>query len=176
MPAKIGRPSKIQQTVVSVDPQTGAETEILISEAIVRALRAGAYLEDAAEAAGVAKSTVYSWLSRGEEHVDGERIPKAEQPFVDFLLAVEKARAQAVVFNLAMIRRAATGGTWQAAAWWLERTRPQQYGRRVGVEHSGGVAYRPAPVDLSKLTDEEAEELEALLAKAQDSTDEAASP
>jgi len=46
------------------------------------------------------------------------------------------------VLSLAVIRSAAAKGTWQAAAWYLERTMPQKYGRfqRLAIE---------APVALS---------------------------
>jgi len=41
------------------------------SERILRAMRAGNYLEAAARSAGVHPSTVYRWLERGERDADG---------------------------------------------------------------------------------------------------------
>lgn len=107
------------------------------SEAIVRALQAGAFLKDAAQAAGIAESTVHAWLARGQQWVNpesGERlanVPKGDMPYLEFVESVEKSRAEAVIFNLAIIRQAAARGHWQAAAWYLERTRPDEYGRRT---------------------------------------------
>jgi hypothetical protein len=47
---------------------------------------------------------------------------------VAFLAAVKKAQADAVAANVQLIQIAAREGTWQAAAWWLERRHPDQYG------------------------------------------------
>lgn len=126
----MARPSKLSQKITVVDEQ-GRKQEAPTSEVIVRALRVGAYVEDAAQSAGVAVATVYNWLARGEEHRDSNgKTPAREKPYVEFLEAVEKARADAVVANLALVRKAAQRGSWQAAAWWLERTRPDKFGRR----------------------------------------------
>ena len=162
----MARPTKLTQSITAIDPETGQEVEITVGEAIVQALKMGAYVEDAAEAAGVADSTVFSWIARGQEHDGAEKIPERERPYVEFSVAVERARAGSVVFNLSLIRRAALEGTWTAAAWWLERTRPEQFGRRiVEARHSGSVA-RPEGLDLSTLSDDEVDRLEELMAKA----------
>lgn len=202
----MGRPSKIDQVIHERDPRTDEVHEITVGDAIVRALRSGAYVEDAAEAAGVSKQTVYNWLARGDgasppelpelgeldkgslvelaaglgvrqpaklsapklrERIEAAATPsEADRRYVDFFDEVEKARAGAVVFNLALIRRAAQDGNWQAAAWWLERTRPRQFGRRQVLEHEGGVAFKPQSVDLSALSDDELDEYERLTEKA----------
>lgn len=98
---------------------------------ILDALRAGNYLETAAAAAGVHRDTLNEWRHK----------------FPDFSDAVEKARAEAEVGHVGVIRRAAVE-TWQAAAWWLERSFPERWGRRDRhqVEHSGEVG-----ITLAKL-------------------------
>jgi hypothetical protein len=169
----VARPSKINQQIDVAPAEEGQKPEkITVAEAIVQALRAGAYIEDAAESAGVAESTVYAWIARGQEHAYDltkglASVPKAERPYVEFAEAVEKARASAVVYNLALIRQAAAAGNWKAAAWWLERTRPGQYGRQLRVD--ANVKGKPSSglesVDLSVLEDDEVEELERLTAK-----------
>lgn len=93
-------------------------------EDIVKALRAGNSRRDSALYAGISEQTFYSWMSRGR---DGEPL------YVEFLEAVEKAEAQSVVRNVAIIQRAAEE-TWQAAAWWLERKRPDDWGRRQRMD------------------------------------------
>ena len=87
---------------------------------VVKALRAGNSRRDSALYAGISEQTFYSWMSRGRE---GEAL------YEEFLEAVEKAEAHSVVRNVAIIQRAADE-TWQAAAWWLERKRPDEWGRR----------------------------------------------
>lgn len=86
---------------------------------LCEALRAGNTRAAAAEYAGIGTSTLYRWLDRGEAQQRGA--------YRDFWDAVKKAEADAEVRNVALIQRAANGGTWQAAAWWLERRRPSQW-------------------------------------------------
>ncbi len=93
-------------------------------EDIVKALKAGNSRRDSALYAGIAESTFYGWMERG----------RAGEPlYMEFLEAVEKAEAQSVVRNVAIIQRAAEE-TWQAAAWWLERKRPDDWGRRQRMD------------------------------------------
>ena len=186
--AKTGRPPKLLEIVTIQREKTHhnedgshsiewEEKQVTVAEAIVIALHVGAYLQDAAEGAGVSESAIHKWIARGKEHRpdDGtnetaeERmaaVPEKERIYVNFVEAVEKARAESVLFNLSAIRVAARTGSWQAAAWWLERTRPKQFGRRQAVELSGEVKTPVGAPDLSKLSLDEARELQALLEKA----------
>ena len=88
---------------------------------IVTYIQAGCYVETAAAAAGICKDTFYDWLKRGAT---------GQEPFKGFSDAVEKAAAEAEVRDLAVVDKAARGGTWQAAAWKLERRNPKAWGRR----------------------------------------------
>lgn len=110
-------------------------------KAILQALNAGNYVEHALEYAGVGKRTYYDWLDRGkaeaERLANGETPNPVESTYVAIYEEVSKARAAAVVRNIALIQQAANAGTWQAAAWWLERTMPQKFGRRLAAEVSG---------------------------------------
>jgi transposase len=102
--------------------------------AIIDSLRAGNYLETAAAGAGVHRDTLNEWRKQ----------------FPDFSDAVEKARAEAEEQHVAVIRAAARD-SWQAAAWWLERSYPHRWGRRDRVYQSvvGSVeiklAFDPTP-------------------------------
>lgn len=53
---------------------------------------------------------------------------------VAFREAVETAEAEAEASYLTAIARAVNAGTWQAAAWWLERRRHEDYAQRTKVE------------------------------------------
>jgi hypothetical protein len=108
---------------------------------LVEALKAGNYIEHACDYSGIGKSTVYRWVDRGQnehERIEAGGEPDAEESkYLQLWEAIKTARAQAFVRNVALIQQAANQGTWQAAAWWLERTAPQQYGRRLSAEVTG---------------------------------------
>jgi len=136
---------------------TGRPTKLSkeISDAIVENLRLGNYIEHASAAVGINKSTLYAWLDRGrkeQERIDAGVEPNSdEQMFVEFSNAVEKAKAEAVSRNVAIIQKSAHHGTWQAAAWWLERTQQQVFGRKQQLEHTGPEG---SPIKLEVSTQE----------------------
>jgi hypothetical protein len=105
---------------------------------IIQALQGGNYIETACLYAGLAPSTVYRWVDRGnaerQRQADGHAPDPVESQYIELCESVEKARAQAVVANVTIIQQAARTGTWQAAAWWLERSMPNQFGRRIQAE------------------------------------------
>lgn len=144
-----GRPPKIAQRIDPTNPQSQT-----YGDRVITALEAGSFFDDACAFAGVSKSAGYEWLARGraaratqEDKGDQHELPGNERLFLEFADAVEKARAGAVITNLAIIRTAAQKGSWQAAAWWLERTAPEKYGR----------FQRPA-ADAEEITTEQARE------------------
>lgn len=106
-PRKIGRPTKFTPEV---------------RERILIAIRAGNYIDTAAQSAGISKDTFYSWMTKGET-------PGAPKEYSDFTDAVKKARAEAEVNAVAIIQQAANRGNWRAAAWYLEKSFPDRYGR-----------------------------------------------
>jgi hypothetical protein len=112
-----------------------------VHETIVNAVRIGAYLDDAASLAGISRGTLFRWLAEGRDANDksdaGEEITDRETLCRDFCDAVEKARADAMLRNIGVIQTAAQNGTWQAAAWYLERTNPKKWGRHDTVEVTG---------------------------------------
>lgn len=85
---------------------------------ILDALRAGSTRKTACAHAAVEQHTFQRWVLR----------------FAHFAQAVEKAEADAQLRHEAVIAKAAQDGTWQASAWWLERRRPEDYGRRERLE------------------------------------------
>jgi transposase len=121
-----------------------------IQTAVIDALSAGNYLETAAQYAGIHPATLFRWLDRGRAALESEDDNHPDKTYGEFCEAVEKARAQSEVRAVALIRKAAMDGTWQAAAWFLERSHPHKWGRqgRVEVTGKGG---GPVEVDVSAL-------------------------
>jgi hypothetical protein len=122
-------------------------------ERILEAIKAGNYNETAAKYAGIAVSTFYGWMERGRRERDriaalGGEPDAKEVTFLDFMEAVEKAEAESEVRDVAIIARAAATGTWQAAAWRLERKHPRKYGRFDRSEVSGPEG-GPVRIDVS---------------------------
>lgn len=101
-----------------------------VEKAILDALAAGASIRSACGAAGIGTTTFYRWLSQAE----GADAPEHFRAFRD---ASTRARSQARVAYAAVIRRAANEGDWRAAAWFLERSEPEEWAQRQKLEHSG---------------------------------------
>lgn len=125
---------------------------------IVSAVRAGSYLDDAAALAGVSRHALFEWLAKGRQAQEkantGHDLTDRETLYADFTDAVETARAEAQLRNVAIIQKAANEGTWQAAAWFLERTNPRKWGRFETVE-VGVAEDRPVEVsDIASLLDQ----------------------
>lgn len=140
---------------------TGRPTSLTpeVEDRIVTAIRGGSYIDDAASFAGVSDRTVYNWLARGKDALyqqeSGQDIPDSEHLYLQFLQSVQRARSEAVLRNLALIQTAAQNGSWQAAAWYLERTNPRKWGRHETVELEG--IDRDTPIrqsDVAALLDE----------------------
>lgn len=101
---------------------------------ILAHLRAGNYLETAAQAAGVDKTTLYDWLKKGAA---------GRAPYATFSHAVVDAQAQAEARDL---QRMDDHGrlNWQAVAWRLERRHPDRWARRerLDVQHDGALTLK----------------------------------
>ena len=83
--------------------------------AILNALRVGNTRRASAAAAGISHETFYQWMN--------------DLTFSD---AVVKAEADAELRFLGQVATAAKV-SWQAAAWWLERRKHEDYRRMDGV-------------------------------------------
>ena len=126
-----------------------------VRERIVESIRAGAYAEQAARAAGIAPSTYCDWLRRGEA---------GEPTFSEFSEALRAGEAEAEIAAVATIREAAQAGDWRAAAHYLERRHPERWGRRGQPQVE--------PVEEAAKTKEEFDaEVDRLVAAFQDEAD-----
>ena len=132
-----------------------------VQERIVQALRAGNYADAAVRSAGIATSTFYRWLERGEDETTGI--------YREFRDAVRLAEAEAEVHAVAVIRRAMPDD-WRAAMTYLERRHPDRWRRRQTTEVTGvdgGPAGTGAPqIDLTTLSEEDLKALEEIYARA----------
>lgn len=97
-----------------------------IQESIVKLLEAGNFIETTCEALRLGRRTFNDWMDRGARDADDE----VESEHREFYEAVQQARARAESTAVAVIFQAMPDH-WQAAAWYLERTRPKKWARKV---------------------------------------------
>jgi hypothetical protein len=104
---------------------------------LIQALNAGNTRRAACDYSGVSEDSFARWLAR----------------YADFADAVTKAEADAEVRNVAIIQQAASK-SWQAAAWWLERRRHDDWRSRQEVQQAGEmtvkVVYASPDADLAE--------------------------
>ncbi len=149
-----------------------------IHKAIVLEITEGQYAKNAAALSGVSESAFYGWIRRGEAEVErldagltdeqrveaGAPAAKDEARYVQFLVSVKGAEAQAERDSVRAVRRAAND-SWQAAAWYLERKFKDRWGRSADVTLAGPGG---GPVEVRTVSDEDlaraAAELAALVA------------
>lgn len=94
-----------------------------VQERIINAVRAGLRYKEAAQVAGIDESTFYNWKKRGAQAKSGL--------YFEFYQALKRAEAEGEFALIARIQQEASNGTWQAAAWILERRHPERWGRRM---------------------------------------------
>jgi hypothetical protein len=104
-----------------------------LQTALIKALSSGAFIEAACEYVGIAPATYYSWIAKANAE-------NAEPEYVEFMEAVKGARAAVTLRMAGRVLEAADDGSWQAGAWWLERSFPDQYGRRTNLAGPNGGA------------------------------------
>lgn len=106
-------------------------------ETIVDLLRRGNYLSSAARYTGLSPFTLNEWKNKGRALLESDKeLDPTEQLYVRFYQEVEKARSEAEIRAVEVIRNAMPSN-WQAAAWYLERTNNPEWGRTVKTEVSG---------------------------------------
>jgi hypothetical protein len=114
-----------------------------VTERLTSVLAQGNYVETACAYAGISKAAFYYWLAEAQK-------PNARKKYLEFLDAIEKARAVAEMRNLQVVQQAGQGKPgnsetgekgiepdWRASAWFLERAYPKKWGRHERVELSG---------------------------------------
>ena len=104
-----------------------------VAKAILGAIELGVPFRHAVAYGGISESTFGRWRKQ----------------YADFDDAIKAAEARAVMGRLGRIRRA-EDESWQAAAWWLERRYPQEFGRTVQDVNVGGQPDNPVPIVIVK--------------------------
>jgi hypothetical protein len=107
----------------------GRKSRLKEGETLIRlcsALEAGNTYENACAMAGIGRTTFYRWMN------EAKNCPLDHQLW-DFRNTVKKACAVAENRSVVLIQKAAAHD-WRAAAWWLERRNPEEYGRRKVIE------------------------------------------
>ncbi|KKM14961.1 hypothetical protein LCGC14_1700850 [marine sediment metagenome] len=89
-----------------------------LQDVIVKYVKEGNYDMVAAQAAGITRATFYRWIREGKK--------KQEGIYYDFYRAIEQAKSLGEASLLQTIKLASRRA-WTAAAWILERSRPERY-------------------------------------------------
>jgi transposase len=136
-----------------------------LQRTIVEALRAGNYRETTAAFAGIAVSTLYHWLERGEaERADEddariaaeaeghEYVLPEDRPFAEFSEACTRAEAEAEVHAVATLRKHMSQdaeGDWRAAVEYLRRRYTRRWSATERLEVEGDhTVHGGVPVEI----------------------------
>ncbi|MHC4137370.1 MAG: hypothetical protein ACYS0K_20665 [Planctomycetota bacterium] len=105
-------------------PEPGRRTKLTpaAQERVVSALLLGNSRATAAKFAGIDRATLRRWMARGAE--------EKESIYAELRAAVLEAESRAKVTAMGCIMKAMREGDWRAAAWWLERKWPAEFGAK----------------------------------------------
>lgn len=106
-----------------------------VRAALIKALRAGMTRTEAAACAGVSYDSLKRWHDANPDFAD----------------ALRRADAEAVMEAVEAIQHA-SWRQWRAAAWWLERRYPQEWGKQRLTADDIGTATRAHGSGLPKPT------------------------
>ncbi len=127
--APLGRPTKM-------DPDTRKKLNT--------ALQIGLSQKKAAIYAGIGETTFYRWQKKAvdidqECQGDPDNIKDvADLELWEFWESIKKAKVDGEINHLGNITNAANNGVWQASAWFLERSNPNDWSRREKDDETTG--------------------------------------
>ena len=128
---------------------------------LLEALRHGDFIDDACAYSGISEDTFYRWMREGRElqrRLDaGETLTEEETEIRKMSETIKEAELVGQHAALAVIQRAANAGTWQAAAWFLER-RNKKWSNRTELTGANG-----APISVTTTREELTERMLELL-------------
>lgn len=125
MAEKKNVPAQVKKTIPPRQNKYNKERH----EIIVEALRKGNSKRNAFRLAGISPDTGHEWVKFGRDFPD--KYPEYVQLGED----IEQALAEYESSRVSLVTTAADTGSWQAAAWWLERRNPDEWGRHDRVKH-----------------------------------------
>ena len=137
-----------------------------IHREVVDLVREGNYLDTAAAHVGISRGTIHAWIRRGrrlQEGPDWTQYGAEDRAFLDFSIAIRRAKAESEAGDLGAIRASVDRNgfpDWRARAWILERKNPERWGRRdtIAVGRAPDTVGRD-DLDVSKLDDRQLDAL-----------------
>lgn len=119
-------------------------------EKLIEALRKGHYVDEACEYARIGRTTYYRWISEAEaldeKRERGETLTPREEEKRHRRDTLKEAEVVGQNLALDKIHEAIDSGTWQAAAWFLER-RNKKWSNRTEVTGRDGGPVETVSVD-----------------------------
>jgi len=177
----MARPSKIDQVVRHRDNGTPVTAGEQVIERIQLGLDLQSAADSAGISRATLHNWRLPGARHRAAAATGKKLTPAQRRLAEFLDALERAEAEAEADRLAIISRSAQGGAvvtkttvkrdaagnvvertevtetlrpeWTAAAWWLERRKPQKYARRVEVTGAEGQPLVPQDEQARNLAD-----------------------
>jgi len=118
---ELGRPSKLDENTI---------------KRLNTALKIGLSQKKSALFSGISETTFYRWQRRFNDideacGGDPDNIKNAEDlELWEFWQSLKKAKVEGEINHLGVITKAAENGVWQASAWFMERSNPEEWGKR----------------------------------------------
>lgn len=137
-PKPLGRPTKLNEDM---------------AVAIIALLSRGNYRKIVAEFVGIRGDTLSAWVDKGTSYLtmlaNDETLDDDEQMFADFAAGVFRAEARSEIDAIESIMNAGKHD-WRASAWYLERTRPDRFGKIDRSEVNANLNVSVDPGELSR--------------------------
>ena len=114
-------------TLSALDMEESLKLNETTKGRLIEGIRLGMTNKLAAAYAGISESTFYLWLQQARD---------GDQEKSELLESLKRAEAESAAHSLAVIKKAAQDGTWQAAAWVLERR--HNFRREIVIDEPEG--------------------------------------
>ena len=84
---------------------------------------------------GISKTTYYDYLDQAETYRRKAKLTPDQKLIMDFSDSIKKGRAERENEAISTIQKAADK-SWQAAAWYLERSNPEDWGQKIKTDNT----------------------------------------